>query len=170
MSNVTSIQPSVRAVPAGTGEHHHFLDHLATVKVRSTDIASGMNVVEFTAPRGFGPPLHAHAEEDEIMLVADGEVRLRAGDVEALATAGNVTVLPAGIPHTFQVVSPTARFITISAGRAEQPSFDTFVRTLGRPVDDPSTIEPEGIDPGHVAAVCAAHGIEVLGPPPAPLA
>jgi hypothetical protein len=28
---------------------------------------------------------------------------------------------------------------------------------------------PVEIDPGHVAAVCARHGIEVLGPPPAPL-
>lgn len=166
----TRVQPVVRAVRAGTGEHHHFLDHLATVKVRSTDLESGANVVEFTAPRGFGPPLHAHAEEDEIMIVAHGDVRLRSGDVESLVTTGDIAVLPAGIPHTFQVESTTARLVTISTGRQEHPSFDTFVRTLGRPIDDPTTIEPEGVDPGHVAAVCAAHGIEVLGPPPAPLA
>lgn len=175
MSNATSTQtldpsaPRVRAVAADTGEHHHFLDHLATVKVRSAELGSRMNVVEFDAPRGFGPPLHAHAEEDEIMLVANGEIRLRSGDVETVARAGDITVLPAGIPHTFQVESDTARFITISGGSDEFPSFETFVRALGRPIDDPTSIEPEGIDPGHVAAVCAAHGIEVLGPPPAPL-
>ncbi|MDW3212910.1 MAG: cupin domain-containing protein [Ilumatobacteraceae bacterium] len=170
MSNSTSTEPVVRAVPAGTGEHHHFLDHLATVKVRSSDLSSGTNVVEFTAPRGFGPPLHAHAEEDEIMIVSDGDIRLRSGDVESLVSAGDVAVLPVGIPHTFQVESDSARFTTISSGRDTQPSFDTFVSTLGRPIDDPTTIEAEGIDPAHVSTVCAAHGIEVLGPPPGPLA
>jgi hypothetical protein len=45
----------------------------------------------------------------------------------------------------------------------------SIVATLGDATDDARIPEPVEIDPGHVAAVCADHGIEVLGPPPPPL-
>ena len=60
---------SLQAVPAGQGDHHFFLNHLATVKVAAGESESGLALVEFLAPRGFGPPLHAHSEEDELMFV-----------------------------------------------------------------------------------------------------
>lgn len=165
-------QPTIEQlaeVPDGTGVHHHFLNHLATVKVGAGDSASGLNAVEFTAPRGFGPPLHVHREEDELMFVIDGRVRLEFGDETVHAMTGSVVSLPCGIPHTFQVESETARMLTIAAGRRTAPSFDRFVATLGTETDDARIPVPGEIDPAHVAAVCAEHGMEVLGPPPAPL-
>lgn len=156
-------------IPDGEGVHHRFLNHLATVKVGAGESASGMNAVEFTAPRGFGPPLHVHHEEDELMYVIDGRVRLEFGDETVYAERGSVVSLPCGTPHTFQVESETARMLTVAAGRRSAPSFDRFVATLGEPTDDPRIPEPGDIDPGHVAAICADHGMDVLGPPPAPL-
>jgi hypothetical protein len=44
-----------------------------------------------------------------------------------------------------------------------------MVAALGVPTDPHALPEPQPIDPGAVAEVCAAHGITVLGPPPAPL-
>ena len=157
------------AVPDGDGVHHHFLNHLATVKVGAGDSASGLNMVEFLAPRGFGPPLHVHREEDELMYVIDGRVRLEFGGDTVYAETGSAVSLPHGVPHTFQVESDTARMLTIAAGRSSAPSFDRFVATLGVATDDARIPEPVEIDPGHVAGVCADHGMEVLGPPPAPL-
>lgn len=156
-------------IPSGDGAHHHFLNHLATVKVGAGESVSGMNAVEFTAPKGFGPPLHVHREEDELMYVIDGRIRLEFGGDTVYATTGSMVSLPSGIPHTFQVESDTARFVTIASGRKAAPSFDRFVGALGTPTSEPCMPEPVDIDPGHVAAVCAEHGIEVLGPPPAPL-
>lgn len=46
------------AVAEGDGDHRFFLNHLATVKVSAGSSLSGMNVVEFDAPKDFGPPLH----------------------------------------------------------------------------------------------------------------
>ena len=174
MASMTTTQliPTIEQlaeVPIGNGSHHHFLNHLATVKVGAGDSASGLNAVEFTAPRGFGPPLHVHREEDELMFVIEGRVRLEFGDETVVAQAGSMVSLPSGIPHTFQVESETARMLTVAAGRKTAPSFDRFVSTLGVATDDARIPEPVEIDPGHVAAVCADHGIEVLGPPPAPL-
>jgi quercetin dioxygenase-like cupin family protein len=161
---------SLQAVPAGQGDHHFFLNHLATVKVGAGRSESGLSLVEFVAPRGFGPPLHAHHEEDELMYVLEGEIRLDLGDGESdIASAGTTVALPHGIPHTWQVVSDEARFLTINAGRRNEASFDQMVVALGAPADPQEMPDPVEIDPGHVAAVCAAHGIDVVGPPPAPL-
>jgi len=168
----TQLNPTIEQlaeVPTGSGDHHHFLNHLATVKVGAGDSASGLNATEFTAPRGFGPPLHVHREEDEMMFVIDGRVRLEFGGETVVAETGSMVSLPCGVPHTFQVESATARILTVAAGRRSAPSFDRFVAALGVATDDARIPEPAEIDPGHVAAVCADHGIEVLGRPPAPL-
>jgi quercetin dioxygenase-like cupin family protein len=161
---------SLQAVPAGHGDHHFFLNHLATVKVGAGRSDSGLALVEFVAPRGFGPPLHVHTEEDELMYVLEGEIRLDLGNGESqIASAGAAVSLPHGTPHTWQVVSDEARFLTINAGRRTGTSFDQFVAALGTPTDPRALPDPIEIDPGHVTSVCAEHGIDVLGPPPPPL-
>lgn len=150
------------------GSHHHFLNHLATVKVASTD-QNSMCAIEFVAPRGFGPPLHRHHDEDELMIVLDGEMVFRSGDTETRAKTGATVFLPHGVPHTFQVLSDTARFTTVSARHGGAPRFDRMVAELGTPTANALLPSPTEIDPTEVASVCSAHGIEVLGPPPAPL-
>lgn len=150
------------------GEHLHFLNHLATRKVTAGRDGS-LSAVEFVGPRGFGPPLHCHEHEDELIVVLDGEIAFRAGGKETVAKSGSTVFLPHGVPHTFQVLSPTARFTSITASRRQAPDFDVFVAELGEATDSPVLPEPVEIDPGHVAAVGGRHGIEILGPPPAPL-
>jgi hypothetical protein len=67
------------------------------------------------------------------------------------------------------VLSDEGRFLTVTSGAKAHPAFAAFVRALGVPTDPATMPAPVEIDPGHVAQVCAEHGIEVLGPPPAPL-
>lgn len=153
---------------AGEGDHRHFLNHLATTKVAPGSTGS-MTAIEFHAPRGFGPPLHVHEDEDEVMIVLDGEIAFRSGETESIGRTGATVFLPHGVPHTFQVLSETARFTTVSASKVGTPRFDRMVAELGDELDEPVLPDPVEIDPGRVAAVCAANGIEVLGPPPAPL-
>ena len=43
----------------------------------------------------------------------DGEVLIEAGDERRVAGAGHVAVLPRDQVHTFMVVSPTARYLTL---------------------------------------------------------
>ena len=150
------------------GVHHHFLDNLATTKISAEDGGS-MSVVEFVAPEGFGPPLHRHEHEDEMMVLLEGEVAVRSGDTETIARPGATIHLPHGVPHSFQVLSGDARMVTVTASLVGRPRFAEMVDALGRRVDDPVMPSPMDIDPGQVAEVCAAHGITVLGPPPAPL-
>lgn len=150
------------------GDHRHFLNHLATTKVAAGNDGS-MTVVEFVAERGFGPPLHRHLDEDELFILLEGEVHLSSGEQTMVAREGATVFLPHGVAHTFQVHSDTARISTITASATGTPRFDRMVAELGTPIDGTVVPAPIEIDPANVAAVCAANGIEVLGPPPSPL-
>lgn len=152
-------------VAAGSGDHYHFLNHLFTTKVSSEDSDGRMTVMEFMATRNFAPPLHRHDIEDEMFYVIDGDVWFACGEAEAVHTTGAVVWLPRGLAHTFQIRSETARVLQVST----PAQFERFVATLGRPAPAPVLPEPEEIDPDHVAEICAQFGIQVLGPPPAPI-
>ncbi len=168
MSNEPTLANHSMVLAAGEGQHFEFLNHLATVKLQGKESQS-MSVVEFNAPRGFGPPEHRHLHEDELFFVSDGEIRFFTGGEQIDVGAGGFAHLPAGIPHTFQVLSETARFINVTASRDGAPRFDEMVSSLGVQTESTEMPEPGYIDPAEVAAVCAAHDIHVLGPPPPPL-
>lgn len=159
-------EPLVLADREGT--HLHFLNHAATIKV-AADGTRSMSVVEFVGPKGFGPPLHNHVDEDELFIVLDGAIAFTTGDDRIETETGAMAYLPHGRPHQFQVLSDTARFVCITASNTTIPRFDGMVTELGEPTGAPTLPEPGYIDPTLVAAVNAKYGIEILGPPPAPL-
>ncbi len=160
--------PEPQVLATNEGQHLHFLNHLATVKLTGTTTGS-LSVVEFVGPRGFGPPLHRHDSEDELFVILDGRMVFRSGDLEIVAESGAHAFLPKGLPHTFQVLSDTARFTCITTANTVVPEFDQMVTELGTPTDTPTLPAPSPIDPARVAEICMQHGIEVLGPPPSPL-
>jgi uncharacterized cupin superfamily protein len=65
----------------------HALDNLVTFKATAGE-SGALTAVEFLAPRGFGPPLHCHRDEDELVVVLEGEVAFRSGDTEAVTGTG----------------------------------------------------------------------------------
>lgn len=146
----------------GDGEHFHFLNILYTSKLTGDRTNGAMTVMEFIGPKNFGPPLHRHDVEDELLYVLDGEVWFACGDAQAVYKAGGAAWLPRGHAHQFQIRSETARVLQVST----PAQFELFVATLGRRADNPVLPQPEEIDPAHVAEVCARFSIQVLGPPP----
>lgn len=152
----------------GEGRHLDFLDNLATIKVPAAGERT-MSVVEFLAPHGFGPPEHRHNDEDELFIVLEGELRFFTGGEEFDGDAGTFAYLARAIPHTFQVLSESARIVNVTASLATPPRFDEMVAALGTPATRLSLPEPGYIDPAQVAEVCAAHNIDIVGPPPPPL-
>jgi quercetin dioxygenase-like cupin family protein len=168
MSIEQTLQSPDLVVAPGEGYHLEFLNHLATVKFAAGPSGS-MSVVEFTATRGFGPPEHRHEYEDELFVVLEGELEFRTGGIEINGGPGTLALLPRARPHTFQVVSERARFVNVTASSTTVPRFDAMVSALGTPTDRAELPEPGYIDPARVAEVCAAHDIEIVGPPPPPL-
>ena len=52
---------------------------------------------------GAGAPLHTH-EDDELLVVLEGTLRVRIGDESHDAGADHTVVVPPGVPHGFEAV------------------------------------------------------------------
>jgi len=61
---------------------------------------AAVSVIVVDAPPGSGPRLHRHPYE-EVFVIQDGTVTFTAGDETIEASAGQVVVVPGGVPHKF---------------------------------------------------------------------
>lgn len=62
---------------------------------------------------GSGGPLHRHLRQEERFLVQEGTIKIRTGlRGSRLVGPGETFAVPAGTPHTFEVVGDGARFVT----------------------------------------------------------
>jgi quercetin dioxygenase-like cupin family protein len=78
---------------------------------------AGVSFFLTDGPPGSGPELHKHPYA-EVFVIQDGDVTFTVGEDTIEATAGQIVVVPAGVPHKF-VNSGTAeaRHIDIHASR-----------------------------------------------------
>jgi quercetin dioxygenase-like cupin family protein len=141
-----------------------FLATSVRIHVSSEQGGDGLSLIESLAAEGDSPPLHVHAAEDELFHVLEGELRLRVGDDDLRVGAGESALAPAGVPHTYRVETPTARWLVTTA----RGDFERFVRELSRPAEGeglPPQVPPTPEQAEQLAQVAAAHGIELVGPP-----
>jgi quercetin dioxygenase-like cupin family protein len=132
-----------------------------TVKAGGAGEGPAFSQIETDDPRGSGPPLHLHHNEDETFYVLDGEVTFLVGDERIDVAAGDYLFAPRGIAHAYLVRSERARMlVTASPGGIEQ----VFVN-LGIPVtgSEPPTDAVMPMD--EAMRLFAEYGAEILGPP-----
>lgn len=160
--------PSVApfALQPGEGDARWFLDALGTIKASAETTDNNVAVIEFLWPGGSGSPLHVHHREDEWFYVIEGEVTFWVGGETIVGPAGSFVYGPQGVPHTFLVTSPTARFLMVT----EPAMFADFVRAMSVPAEartlPPSSVQPP--DPERITALAAEWGMDILGPPGIP--
>jgi quercetin dioxygenase-like cupin family protein len=99
-----------------------------TITVRGTTIVvrtatPRVTVTDHTIPAGFpGPPLHVHPGFDEVFIVLEGTVTLRAGDDVQEAGPGGTLHVAGETPHTFanQSAAPARFLVAITPGGFEE--------------------------------------------------
>jgi quercetin dioxygenase-like cupin family protein len=111
---------------------------------------------ETTGERGHTAPRHRHRRAAETFIVLDGELLIEAGAERRVAAAGHAAVLPRDQVHTFLVVSPAARYLTLHT----PAGFDAFVHD----VRDAARATGAPPDRAALVALAAGHGIEIIGP------
>jgi quercetin dioxygenase-like cupin family protein len=125
-----------------------------TFALRGEQTDGRLLALETVAAPGEGPPLHTHADEDECLVVLDGEMRFRFGDDVEAAPAGSVVYVPRGAPHTWQNVGDDpARMLVLFAPAGMETFFDRFAAMDGTPGMEAFARATEGT------------GMEVVGPP-----
>ena len=84
------------------------LDHLdlgagsrLSLKVTGRESAGLVTVLEGVVADG-GPPLHVHDSEDEVVVVLDGELSYRVGDLRGTLTPGGTLWFPEGCRTPWQ--------------------------------------------------------------------
>ena len=117
------------------------------------DTAGGFAVLDTEGRRGHGFPMHVHRNASEVFLVLSGTLRVVVDGQAHEAGEGSAAVLPAGLPHGFVIISPTARYLTLHHG----PTFEQFVAAAAGEGDDIP-------NPARLAAIAADHGIDIIGP------
>ena len=133
-----------------------------TIHLSQNDNADGLTLIEHHMAEGFAVPLHVHRDEDESFYILQGEVRMQINDEVRRLTPGDALTVSGGTPHSFRVVSPEARFLSMTTGQFEQ-----MIRSLARPAETeglPPQAEPTDEEIAALISACGTHGIEFQGP------
>lgn len=98
----------------------------------------------------------------------EGDIAVYVGDATVTAGPGDFLWAPRDVPHAYCVESAEARFLAFST----TAGFDRFFFATGEPAGA-LTLPPPPEGPPDIPALVAAlaeHGVEMVGPPPAPRA
>src|SRR5262245_43377358 len=110
---MTAMRP-FQLPPDGGRTIWHLGGALMRFKAVSEDTNGQFWLAEQVSDKGYASPLHRHTKEDELFLVLEGELRVGVGEQVMEVPAGGVAFAPRGLPHTFRVESPSARFLLLS--------------------------------------------------------
>ncbi len=138
-----------------------FLDALVVEHRRAAGMTS--TVLEMTLPVGHAPALHVHDTLDDTWYVLEGQMAVRCGDDEYVATAGHWLSMPRGVPHSFRVVGDQpARILAVH----DNATFRDFVAELGVPTAERVPPREPSFPPmDELFRAANRHDLRPVGPP-----
>lgn len=104
---------SVHLSNAGSGVEHAAPDATVTVKIGAEHTDGQYELFEIDAPRGDAAPPHSESWS-KAFYVLQGRILVQAGDQGYDLGPGSSISIPAGTLNTFSVLTPSAKFLTIS--------------------------------------------------------
>jgi len=138
-----------------------FAGALVVVHVQAAHSQGRLGVWESVESRGDRLPLHTHHQEDEQVVLLDGQITFYVGDRIHRLTKGRTLSLPRGVPHAHRITSDKARILTI----ATPGGFERLFTDLGVPAL-PGTTAPPRPDNATLQAAVGTLGVQIIGPPP----
>ena len=147
----------------GEGERLWFAGGgLWTMKATAEETNGAFILVEDRMSRGKMTPLHTHPNQDETLIVLEGEILPYAEGKEHRVGPRGVAVALRGAPHAFMVTSESALILTLQT----PGSGEAFYRDASEPTT--AETDPGRTDFGRLRAAAERHPdtIEILGPPP----
>ena len=148
----------------GEGERRWFAGGgLWTMKATAEETDGAFILVEDRMSLGKMTPLHTHPNQDETLIVLEGEILLYAEGKEHRVGPRGVAVALRGVPHAFMVTSERALILTLQT----PGSGEAFYRDASDPsTNDTDAGRPPDLDRLRAAAQRHPDIIEILGPPP----
>ncbi|KQS41784.1 hypothetical protein ASG14_04875 [Pedobacter sp. Leaf194] len=110
---------------------------------------------DYKAPKNFGPPVHLHRNEDEILILKQGTIVVWTPQKSAVAKAGDTIMLPRTVPHTWRAYGDESVHMTVITAPGE---FESFISDIAK---DNLTVE----DTAKLTQIAYNAGMDILGPP-----
>ena len=148
----------------GQGQPLWHLGALLNFKVLGSETEGRFWALEGLADRNMAVPLHVHSHEDEFWYILEGEIRFTIADETVTGSPGTFAYIPKGVPHTFQIMTETARWFGVGA----PAGLDQWFFETGEPAQS-LTLPPPPSSPPDIEAIVNSlrqYGTETLGPPP----
>jgi len=104
-------------------------------------------LIDMVLPQGAEPPMHIHTREDETFYIIEGSMGFTIGNDSYTFGEGAAVFAPRMVPHSFKILSPEARFITmITPG-----DFWNYFMEFSEPCDHtPIVTPPQGPPPAEL--------------------
>jgi quercetin dioxygenase-like cupin family protein len=137
---------------------------LFIVHVSGDDTDARLSLVEGLLPPEAMTPLHVLPRAGQILYVLEGELTAYLPGQSRVLRRGDAMYQPVGVPQTHRVTSAEpARVLAINS----PAGFEQFFVETGRPAGSLTLPPPDESPPDmeQLAALAAAHGIELLSPP-----
>ena len=123
--------------------------------VSSSETLGKVMLQDYKAPRNFGPPVHLHRNEDEILILKQGTIVIWTPEKSGVAKPGDTIMLPKTVPHTWRAYGDEPVHMTVITAPGE---FETFISDIAK---DNLTIQ----DTDKLTEVACKAGMDILGPP-----
>ena len=124
----TLLRPATSQKPT-IGNSVHYLAHTFSFLVTGNDTDNAYTLIHCFFRKGFTPPPHFHKHEDESFYILEGVIDFLAGEKKITAGAGQLIVLPKGVPHSFDLVTETAKALLLIT----PAGFETIFKEFSRP-------------------------------------
>lgn len=152
-----------RIIEAEEGRSLWHLGALLSFKALGSETNEQFWALEGFADKHLAVPLHVHSHEDEMWYVLDGEIRFILANETKTCRQGAFVYIPRNVPHTFQIISETARWFGIGTPAGlDQWFFETGEPALKLTLPPPAN--PPNIE--MIVSSLKKYGTETLGPPP----
>jgi quercetin dioxygenase-like cupin family protein len=153
----TEEAPQGLVIEAGQRQALNIPGGALTFMARGEQTGGAATAWESTVAPGYGPPLHSHVREDEMLYVLQGRLGVRLGATIHEASVGSFVFIPRGVPHTWQNAGDdTARFLVLFTPAAA--GMERFFERSAKLGEAPQVAEA-------FKRFASDAGMEVLGPP-----
>jgi quercetin dioxygenase-like cupin family protein len=107
----------------------HYLAHTFSFLASGQDTDNAYALIHCFFRKGFTPPPHFHKYEDESFYMLEGEIDFQAGDKKITCGRGDLVILPREVPHSFNLVTDTAKALLLIT----PAGFETVFKEFGIP-------------------------------------
>ena len=109
----------------------HYLAHTFSFLATGRDTEGAYSLIHCHFRKGFTPPPHFHKLEEESFYMLEGLIDFHTADKKISAKAGDLVILRRNEPHSFELVSDSAKALLLIT----PAGFETLFKEFGTPAE-----------------------------------